>query len=199
MSYTPPSGDAIVAQFGSGYTSPAGDAIVAQFGGAGVPSGTMAATLALAGEIDATHELPVFAGTLAAGLDLAGGMDVAHGIVGSAWAVLELGVDVQARHGVVGAASAALGITGAAVATFPRFQLRGVVQDGGSPVERRVRAYKRSTGALVAQGDTTGGAFVLDVGYALDEFVILPIDLANDATDWTPPCANRVLSVLLVD
>lgn len=199
MSYTPPAGDSIVAQFGGGYTPPAGDSIVAQFGGTGTPSATLAATLVMVGEIDATHDLPVFTGALVASLSITSGLAAVHGVSGSAEAALVLDADVQARHGIVGAAVATLGLSGAVSATFPRYQLRGVVQDGGTPVERRVRAYKRSTGALVAQGDTSGGAFVLDVGYALDEFYILPIDLSNDATDWAPPVANRVLSALVSD
>lgn len=88
---------------------------------------------------------------------------------------------------------------GAIVGTVVRYQLRGEVRDQGVLVNRRVRAHRRSNGALAAEGDTLAGVFVLDVGFSADEYYVVPINLAADATDFTPPCANRVVSVLAMD
>ncbi len=87
----------------------------------------------------------------------------------------------------------------AAVATVVRYELRGAVRDQGVLVERRVRAYRLDTGELVAQGDTSAGLFRLPVGFEARLFTVLPVHLDEAATDYTPPCANRVQSVLAMD
>lgn len=85
------------------------------------------------------------------------------------------------------------------VGTVVRFELRGEVRDQGVLVNRRVRAYRRGTGALVAESDTIVGAFRVPVGFAADEYYLVPINLDAAATDFAPPCANRVTSVLAMD
>lgn len=182
MSYTPPAHDALDLQFGSGYAAPAHDALDLQFGaasGGGTPVGIGAVVLEFIPAGVGVFDAPTYTGTGAA--------------------TLEFTPASQARHGVAGQGAAVLEFAPAGVAAHPRHQLRGQVQDGGVLVDRRVRAYKRSTGALIAQADTVAGLFTLDVGFTLDEFYVVPVDLSNDAEDWTPPVANRVLSVLKVD
>jgi hypothetical protein len=80
-----------------------------------------------------------------------------------------------------------------------RYVLRGEVRHQGVLVDRRVRAYRRSDGDLIAQGDTVAGVFDLHAGFAADEYTVLPIDLSVGATDFAPPAANRVVSVLAQD
>lgn len=83
--------------------------------------------------------------------------------------------------------------------TVRRYELRGEVRDQGVLVNRRVRAHRRDTGALVAEADTVAGVFVLPAGFAADEYYLVPINLDAGATDFSPPCANRVTSVLAMD
>lgn len=199
MSYTPPAGNALELQFGTGYTPPAGNAVVLQFGEVGVPTGTIAAALTITGGFTAEYALPTFVGAIDATLSLSGEVTTSHGITGSFAALLDVDVDVQARHGVVGALASTLTLTGGMSGLHPRYTVHGQVKDGDTLVDRRVRVYKRSTGALVAEADTVGGVFDINVGWALDEFYIIPIDLDNGATDWAPPVANRVLSALVSD
>ncbi|AUN95399.1 hypothetical protein [Pseudazoarcus pumilus] len=87
----------------------------------------------------------------------------------------------------------------AVVATVVRYELRGAVRDQGVLVERRVRAYRLDTGELVAQGDTSAGLFRLPVGFEARLFTVLSVHLDEAATDYAPPCANRVESVLAMD
>lgn len=84
-------------------------------------------------------------------------------------------------------------------ATVVRFDLRGIVRNQGVLVERRVRAYDRVTGALVGEADTAGGVFAIHTGFEPGEYVVLPIDMSESATDYAPPAANRVLSMLAQD
>lgn len=85
------------------------------------------------------------------------------------------------------------------VGTVVRYELRGEVRDQGVLVNRRVRAYRRDTGALTAEADTVVGAFAIPVGFAVAEYYLVPINLDIAATDFAPPCANRVTSVLAMD
>ena len=93
----------------------------------------------------------------------------------------------------------AVPVVGACSAVHLRYELRGEVRVGGVLVNRRVRAYLRDTGALVSQGDTTAGRFALPAGFDEAEHYVVPIDLAPGATDWLPPAANRIVSVLAMD
>jgi len=47
--------------------------------------------------------------------------------------------------------------------------------------------------------DTVIGKFRLHTGFTPAEHYITPIDLAEGATDWSPPTANRIVSVLALD
>lgn len=85
------------------------------------------------------------------------------------------------------------------VGTVHRYELRGEVRDQGVLVNRRVRAYRRSDGSLVTEADTAAGRFSLPVGFASAEYYVVPINLDPAATDYAPPCANRVTSVLAMD
>lgn len=178
MAYTAPAGDAVHFQFPGGtYSAPSGDAVA--FTHAPVPTATVEAVLPLTADVTATFGLPTASGTVDAVLPLTG--------------------DVQVFTGTIATVAAVLPLTAAVQGIVPRYILKGVVKDGNTLVDRRVRVYRRSTGELVTQGDTTGGAFEFAVGTTQDEYLILPVDLSAGATDWAPPCANRVLSVLLTD
>ena len=83
--------------------------------------------------------------------------------------------------------------------TVHRYILAGNVVSSGQPVERLVRAYRRDTGALIGSANTSGGAFVINAGFAPAEHYLLPVDTSPEATDFAPPTANRVLSVLALD
>lgn len=123
----------------------------------------------------------------------------AHGVAGAgaaAWSLLSAG---QGAHGVRGAAVAVLAVAASGVAMHPRYSLRGEVRDGAVLVNRTVRAYRRDTGALVGEQETTAGRFDMHAGFVPLEHYILPIDLSDGAADFAPPVANRVLSVLVQD
>lgn len=122
-----------------------------------------------------------------------------HGVAGAGAATIAPTVAAAAAHGVRGDGAATLGLTAAAVAVHQRFELRGEVRQGGILVNRRVRAYRRDTGAFVAEADTVAGRFAIRAGFAPIEHYIVPIHLDDAATDWTPPVANRVLGVLAQD
>lgn len=174
MSYTPPAGDSVEIRFtGGGYTPPAGDAVPLRFGDLSATV-TVTASLPLAAAVSAQITLPAVVD-----------------------ATLPLSASVQVSSSQRSAVAGSLPLSASVQAQIPRYVLQGVVKDGDTLVDRRVRVYLRSTGALVAQGDTTAGAFSFDMGDTPAEYMILPVDLAADATDWAPPCANRVLSVLV--
>jgi len=185
VSYTPPAGNAADLDLSAspGYTPPAGNAADLDLShvAGGSPSGVLDAVLSIDGTIAATFTLPTFTGTLGATLAIDGAITAVHARVGMLGAVLPMDGAVAGLH--------------------PRYRLHGELRDGGALVTspRRVRAHKRSNGALVAEVDTSTGVFDIEVGYALDEFYVVPIDMSSDAVDWMPPVANRVLSVLVSD
>lgn len=61
---------------------------------------------------------------------------------------------------------------------------------------RRVRVHRRSDGVLLGEADTVDGLFSISVGVSAAEVYLVPLDLDSGATDWAPPCANRVVPVL---
>ncbi len=200
MSYTPPPGDA--ANFSwvgvAPYAPPAGDA--ANFSWAATEvTGTGAGALEFTGAGVAEHTSPLIEGGGVGTLSFTGAGAAAHGIAGTAAGVLSFAGAGTAAHGIAGAGAGALGFAGAAVAVHPRYELRGEVRLSGVLVNRRVRAYLRSSGAMVGEADTVAGRFAIHAGFALAEHYVTPIDLDDDATDWLPPTANRVLSVLAED
>ena len=203
-----------VSWFGApAYTPPVGGVNVSWYLGPGVPDAVEGVAAAVLGAFTIGGQAQGSAGVTTAvaaasiaAVALAGGAIVVVGAAGAAGAqvlALAIGGAVVARLVVQGAAAGAVpfiaGITPAITAQHPRYELRGQVRLAGNPVERRVRAYARSTGALLGQGDTTGGFFRIPAGFAEIECTVLPIDLATDATDYEPPTANRVLCVLAED
>ena len=198
MSYTPPLGDSANASWLGfpTYVAPSGDAVDADF--ATSAGGVASAILVISAEAVGFHGGSV-AGTGAASLLLAAVGAGLHAVGGPAVAALGVTAAGSGRHGVAGAAVATVAMSAAGVAVHPRYELRGVVMIDDVLVDRRVRAYLRSTGALVSQADTVAGKFNLPAGFAEDEFTVTPIDMSPGAVDWLPPTANRVLSVLADD
>lgn len=138
-------------------------------------------------------------GAGAATLDVVAAGAASHGVRGAGAVTLDIASADAAVHGVAGAAGATLTLAGDAHVTHLRYELRGEVRQAGVLVNRRVRAYLRSTGAMIAEGDTVAGKFHLHTGFAPGEHYIVPLNLDDAATDWTPPVANRVSSVLAQD
>lgn len=182
MPYTPPNGDAVDFTWvgASAYTPPAGDAVDFQW------------------QVDAYQARIAVPGPLGVAVLRANyGLTVETRIVVPGPLGL---VALRARPVVVArvAVPGPLGVAGAQ-ARVVRYRLRGEVRDHGVLVDRRVRAYRRSDGALVAQGDTAAGAFDLMAGFSDDEYTVIAIDLGSGATDYKPPATNRVVSVLVQD
>lgn len=182
MSYTPPAGDALQFQFpADAYTPPAGDALAFSW----APP-----------IVEAVGAAPSPLGAPAVLADVVVFVVLAHSAAPSPLAAPALyarRVD-QAR----GAVPTPLQ-PGSVAGTVVRYELRGEVRNQGVLVDRRVRAYRRSDGALMAEQDTTAGRFRLHCGFAAAEHYLVPVDLSAEATDYAPPCANRVLSVLADD
>lgn len=123
----------------------------------------------------------------------------AHGIAGSGSVSLPLDASSQSAHGIAGAESVTLPITVTGTGLVERYELLGEVRLQGVLVDRVVRAYRRDTGELVGAVNTVSGKFRLHTGFAASEHYLVPIHDTNDAEDFAPPCANRVLSVLAQD
>lgn len=120
-------------------------------------------------------------------------------VVGDESSVIDVFFAGVGSHGVAGSCECSIGFSVEGEAVHVRYDLKGEVRFGGALVNRRVRAYRRSDGALVAERDTIAGSFVIPVGFVEDEFYILPINMATDADDFAPPCSNRVTSILAMD
>lgn len=159
-------------------------------------SGTGDAALAITAAATGAHGA---AGSGAFTLDLASDGAAAHGVSSSAEAGITFTADATGAHGVSGTASITLGVVAAAVGVHERYEVRGEVRLAGVLVNRQVRAYRRDTGAMVGEAATVAGRFQLHTGFTAAEHYVVPIDLAEGATDWMPPVANRVLSVLAMD
>ena len=156
-----------------------------------------AITLDLGMSVDAAHGV---ASTGAETLSLTADSAAGHGAAGAGATTLTLTAAARGAHGVAGACDTTLTLTAVSVAVHQRYELTGEVRMAGILVNRRVRAYRRDTGALVSEVDTTAGGFKLQAGFNIEtEFTVMPIDLDSDATDWTPPVANRVLPQLAFD
>lgn len=203
MSYTPPASDAVNAswQGAAAYTPPSTSTANATWasetvsGRIAVPTPLgMPALLGVA--TDAVDGLIAVPGPLGAPA-LVGG----HSVVGRASVPSPLGI--PATRGLVvtvcrAAVPSPLGMP-RIVGRVVRYELRGEVRDQGVLVNRTVRVYRRDTGALTAEGDTVSGAFAIHAGFAAGEYYLVPINLDPAATDFAPPCANRVTSVLAMD
>ena len=79
-------------------------------------------------------------------------------------------------------------------------ELRGDVYQDGALVDRRVRAHRHDTGAVIGEANTTGGHFVIaldDADWVSVLCYVVPLDMSVGAQDWSPPVANRVYPVLV--
>lgn len=191
-------------------------AAVAEHGVAGSGALTLDISAAAVGDHDSFFRTGVGAVSLDISADVAG----AHGVAGSGAVTLNLAADGTAEHGVAatgaaatltitaaatgahgvaGSASCTLGLTAAAVGVHERYEVRGEVRLEGVLVNRQVRVYLRSTGALIGDEATAVGKFHVHCGFAAAEHYIVPVHLDVAASDWSPPTANRVLSVLAED
>lgn len=140
------------------------------------------------------------AGAIVAALPVVAGVDLVQGVAVDAAASVGVASSGTTAHGVVATAGAVVGLSASITALVDRYELVGEVRLGGVLVNRRVRAYRRDTGALVAQADTVAGRFRVHAGFDPDiEHYLVPVDLSDTATDWAPPAANRVLPVLAMD
>ena len=132
--------------------------------------------------------------------DITGSGEGAHGVLGAATGEADVLGEALARHGVRGAGSGEIDVSGSSAGLHLRYELRGEVRLSGVLVNRRVRAYRRDTGALVGEADTVAGRFRVNAGVGeAREHYLIPIDMSEDATDWLPPAANRIVSVLADD
>lgn len=119
-------------------------------------------------------------------------MAAAPSPLGAPAALLRQAVQIRAS------APSPLGVP-AAVIKVIRYELRGEIRDQGVLVNRRVRAHRLTDGALAGEADTVGGQFRLHAGFAAALHYIIPLDVSEEAADYAPPCANRVMSVLAED
>lgn len=203
MSYTPPASNAVNAswQGAAAYTPPAWNAVNASWAPS-APAGQVAAPspLGAPAALGASGEVP--AGIIVVASPLGAPAAVGAAVILGRLAVASpLGAPASLGQVIVTGAIAAPSPLAppAVVGTVVRYELRGEVRDQGVLVNRRVRAHRRGDGALIAEGDTVAGVFALPVGFAADEYYLVPINLDGAATDFAPPCANRVTSVLAMD
>lgn len=158
---------------------------------------TLVAAVAVSAAIGADHGV---AATLGATVAVAGAASAAHGGAAGLAATVPVTAGAAAAHGVAASALAGVGLRASIAALVERYEMRGEVRLAGILVNRRVRAYRRDTGALVGEADTVAGHFRVHAGFVAGvEHLVLPIDLTADATDWAPPAANRVVPVLAMD
>ena len=199
--YSVPGGDSVAFQFPAGYVAPAGSA--AQFSVAPATEfvGTGAATVDFTASGSGEYHNYNVIGQGAATVDvLALGFGVI-GVAGSGTVAVSsptaTGAGVRGVAGQGAVAFTGFGAVGAGI--VERYELKGEVRQSGVLINRRVRAYRRDSGVLANEGNTVGGRFRLHTGFAAAEYYVVPINLADDAADWAPPCANRLLSVLAMD
>lgn len=159
-------------------------------------------------EIDIAAAIPVVAaadavhGVSASGvasIAVTAGMEAVHGVAASILATVPVTALQSVVHGIALDGIATIPVSASAALVHERYELRGEVRLNGILVNRRVRAYLRSSGALLGESDTVIGKFKVPAGFAPVECYVTPIDLSSDATDWLPPTANRITSVLAMD
>lgn len=200
-SYSVPGPSSVPFQFPAEYMAPSGSAAHFHVAPAtefvGVGAITVDVTVSGSGEYHEYNVVGQGAATVdavALGVGVIGVMG--SGVVAAA-APVAIGAGVR---GVAGQGAVTLSSFSAAGAGIvERYELKGEVRLSGVLINRRVRAYRRDSGALVNEGDTVAGRFRLHTGFAAAEYYVVPIDLADNADDWTPPCANRLVSVLAMD
>lgn len=222
LAYTPPAGGVVLFSFAPSdatidiaATIPV---VAAQTAAHGVALDSVA-SVSVSADMALEHTAIDVDITLAASIPVSAATDLAHGVAADSVATIPITADLAAAHGVSVAAAASIAVTalqdlahgvaldGVAAITLTaqadivveRYELRGEVRLGGVLVNRRVRAYQRASGAMVGEVDTAIGKFALHTGFEPIECYITPIDLADGATDWSPPTANRIMSVLAND
>lgn len=162
-------------------------------------SGAAAGTLAFTGEGTAAHVVVVVEGAVAGTIDFTGAAAAAHGVAAVGLGTIAFAGSGAAAHGIAATCAGTLGFTGACAALHLRYEVRGEVRLGGVLVNRRVRCSKRATGELMGQADTVAGVYRVHAGFDEAEVYVTAIDLAEAATDWIPPAANRLVPVLADD
>ena len=121
-------------------------------------------------------------------------------MAGNVAASVGLTAGAAAGHGIAGEGVASIGLSASISAAIERYELSGEVRLEGILVNRRVRAYRRDTGVMVSEADTVAGRFKLPAGFTAGvEFFVVPVDLDEGATDWSPPVANRVVPIMASD
>ena len=158
-----------------------------------------AGALAFSGSATVEHSSAVVECVAEGTLAFTGAASVAHGIALQAAGTLAFAGSGAAAHGVAATCAGTLGFTGACAALHLRYEVRGEVRLGGVLVNRRVRCSKRATGELMGQADTVAGRYRVHAGFDDAEVYVTAIDLADGATDWIPPTANRLGPVLADD
>lgn len=200
MSYTPPLGTLVAFTWEGAqpYTAPAGSDVAF----AHTPTVfaiDIAATVAVTAALALQHVVIDIDGVVSATVTVVAALDASHGVSGTATASIPVSAGQTSTHGVALDGVASITLRAAASIEIDRYELRGEVRFNGVLVNRRVRAYLRSSGALLSQADTVAGKFALHAGFAAAECYITPIDMADGATDWLPPTANRIISVQALD
>lgn len=221
MAYTRPTASAADATWaGTGtYTRPAASAADATFPAASfdatiaavVPvtasismvhgvAGTIAAVVPITAAIDADYIQVNVDVDIVASVPVIASIDAVHGVAATITAVVPVAAAAAGAHGVSAAVVGTIGLLASIAAVHERYELSGEVRLSGVLVNRRVRAYRRSDGAFVAEADTVAGKFKVPAGFlATVEHYVVPIHLDDAATDWSPPVANRVLPALAMD
>jgi hypothetical protein len=200
--YSPLAGKSLLANFPSSvadYIPPAGGA--ANFTALGtstwVANGTVAVSFTAEGHAEYHTPSGIAHGDVAVSFTANG--QAKHGVKGSGTASVSITGTGYAGHGIAGQGAASVSFSAAGVGRVARYELTGEVRYRGVLVNRTVRAYRRDTGALVGEQVTEAGKFKMHAGFEAREHYIIPVDLADIADDFAPPCANRVTSILAVD
>ena len=199
--YTRPAQSAADASWVSGFTATCAGTL--EFTGAATAAHGVAVVaagaLAFTGSATVEHSSVVVECVAAGALDFTGAASAAHGIAVQAAGTLAFTGAGAAAHGIAATCAGTLGFTGACAALHLRYEVRGEVRLGGVLVNRRVRCSKRATGELMGQADTVAGVYRVHAGFDEAEVYVTAIDLAEAATDWIPPTANRLVPVLASD
>ena len=200
MSYTPPSGGLVELTWegAAPYAAPAGDSLAFEHA-AVPPTIDLVAVVGVTASLLLEHLIDEIAVTLTVSIPVVAGIDASHGVAGSVAAVVTVSADQTTDHGVALVGIASITLQAAASIVVDRYELRGEIRLAGVLVNRRVRAYLRSSGALLGEADTVVGRFQVHTGFAAAECYVTPIDMSAEATDWLPPTANRLMSVLAED
>ena len=201
-SYVAPDGGDVQAQFPAlppDWSAPAGDAVAFVVAGEVIITGTGAATVEITAESVGVVQVHAGVGAGVAVVEIEAAGVGGHGVAGTGAAQIEVAATGAAAHGVGGLCAVEIPIAATGAGVVMRYELAGEVRLQGVLVNRLVRAYRRDTGALVGEAMTSAGRFRIHAGFEEREHYLIPIDTANDAADWAPPCANRVVSVLAQD